>query len=296
MTVQEKERDETANFITSTDDSPIASTPEDVQEPEQDNEESEKEEFADSIEVERSENEEPEAKSQGGINKKIGKLTKQREEARRESEALKRRIAELEAKQPAKEPKVTEINESDFENYDDYLDAVDKQEQEKTQKPEEKPEVEDAKKEESKTDEYKESDEDKTAKAILFEKVEASTEDYKDFEKVAYSEDVTITSQMMRTISKADDPKKVLYYLGKNPDVSKDISKMDSDEAGFALLNIDKNVKIKPDAPVKNTKASEPISPVRASDSQEKPLSKMTFAEFAAKRDKEERELYKRRS
>ncbi|MEY8240247.1 MAG: hypothetical protein RPT25_07875, partial [Cycloclasticus sp.] len=74
---------------------------------------------------------EPQAKKPRSAQKRIDKVIREREDTKRENEALHREIDELKGKKATPEKKAEgeqpkeEPKESDFESYDKYLDAVD---------------------------------------------------------------------------------------------------------------------------------------------------------------------------
>ncbi len=78
-------------------------------------------------ESEEAEEPAPKIKKQSGVDKRIGHLTWEREEAKRDNQKLRDEIETLKTPTKKPEPEV-ELNkpvEKDFENYSDYLDARD---------------------------------------------------------------------------------------------------------------------------------------------------------------------------
>lgn len=211
-----------------------------------------------------------------GVQKRINKAVKQREEAKREAERLRKELDELKGN-ANKEPV-----ESDFETYDQYLDALDKYDNsnsdpEGDEKPDQKGEAEEL------------SDSQKTAMAVLSEAFESSDKP-EDFEEVAFADDLQVTADMLEALAECDDPSKVLYHLGKNKDLAAEIAGKGPKQQLKELLKLDMTSKdFKPAKPVKITKTADPIDPVGGADAQEKSISEMSFAEYEAHMNKKDR-------
>ena len=223
---------------------------------------------------------------QKGFQKRIDKLTRQREDEKRKSEALERELDGY-RKKPEQQA-VKEPVESDFESYDEYLDALDSYDE---QTVDVKKPVSDGKQEEDSKDKTEESpltDSQLTAQAVLTEKLEGA-ELPDNFKEVALNPDVAITGDMMEALAECDDPGKVLFHLGNNKDLASDIAGQTPVQQMRAIARLDLSADIKPEKPVKTTNASEPISPVNGSDAQQKPVSEMSFKEHEEYMNKRER-------
>lgn len=136
-----------------------------------------------------------------GVQKRIDKVVREREDLRRQNEAKDKRIAELEGKGKADVAK--EPVEADFETYDAYLDALDAYDN----KPES---VESKKPEEAKDEPGALTDNQKTAMAVIRESIEAASKP-DDFEAVALDPKVPITGDMLEALAECEDPAKVMY-------------------------------------------------------------------------------------
>lgn len=223
-------------------------------------------------------------KQKPGFQKRINKLTREREEAKRESEGTtrelekaNRKIEEL-SKKPAAKP---EPKESEFDTYDEYLSALDKFEK----KPAEKPALD--KPAEKKEDGPPElSDSQKTAMAVIQEAVKSS-DGPDDFEEVALNDQVPISPEMLEAISECEDPKKVLYALGKDIPLAQSISEQSGAQQVRSILKLDLG-KVIPPKPKTTTSSPDPIIPGGGSDAQQKSVNDMTFKEYEAHRNKQE--------
>lgn len=237
--------------------------------------------------------EQDQGKKHGGVQKRIDKVVREREEAKRRAEAAEKKLKELEGKTKEEtKPTAKKPREHDFDTYDEFLDALDDFENGSAEDNNEgnKAESKDKSKDESKgeAEEPEISDQAKTAIAVLKEKVD-SAEKPDDFNDVAYAEDLSITQDMVEALSECDNPDRVLYHLGKNKELATEIAGKSKMQQFKEVLRLDMTVKAsKPPKPTKTTAAPDPISPVHGSDAQEKDISEMTQAEYEAWANKQE--------
>ncbi|QCQ65287.1 head scaffolding protein [Shewanella phage X14] len=297
----ENNQDETAGFVTTSSDMPeVQAEPQEEQQQEEQANSEAGATVGDEEQDPKGEAEEPKAEEQDDsgkdtaadhdkgkkpnrVQKRIDQVVREREQERREKEALQRRIDELESgKQSDKSEK--EPVEDDFETYDEYLDALDAYDN-KQPKAEEK-------KTEPKQDEQEQSseltDSQKTAMAVIKESVD-SADKPEDFEAVALNPEVPVTGEMLEALAECEDPAKVMYHLGQNKDLAADIASGSPAQQMRAIAKLDLTVTSKPPKPTKTTNAPDPISPVGGSDAQEKAPAEMSFAEYEAHMNKKER-------
>lgn len=230
--------------------------------------------------------------SPDSIQKRIDKLTKKMRnfERERDFERSKREEAEAELKTlKEKVPSSEKPKRADFVDEDDYLEALaDWKIDQKTK----------AKEEEisKKTDE----DEDKKALTAIYGKIddaiETGKEKYKDFEEVALAKDLKISTEMLEIILDVEFPSEVMYYLGKNPDLAKEISEMSVVRATRKIDAI--SAELKPKKEEKKdvvekkkveqevTKAPPPIEPPRQTGIAETDPSKMSMPEYRKWRER----------
>ena len=224
--------------------------------------------------------EDDKANKSNGVQKRIDKVVRQREDEKRKNESLEARIKELEGKgKPENEGENKEPVEDDFETYDKYLDALDKFDKQ-TDQPGEKETATEKKDNESQAEDELTSSQ-KTALAITQERV-ASADKPEDFDAVALNPEVTITGDMLEALSECDDPAKVMYHLGQNKDLAADIASKTPNQQAVAIAKLDFTVTSKPKKPTKITNAPDAIDPVNGTDSQKKTHSEMSFSEFEA--------------
>jgi hypothetical protein len=219
-------------------------------------------------------------KKRDGYQKSIDRVTRQREDVKRENETLKRELEELKGKQQKPEDKANEPVEDDFETYDKYLDALDKFDKQPDQPTDKKvePEKEDIKSK----DEGGLTDSQKSAMAVLQERIESSEDKPEDFETVAMAPDVDITGDMLEALAECDDPIKVMQHLGQNKDLATKIANKSTAQQMREIAKLDMTVTSKPKKQIKLTEAPDAIAPVSGSDSQKKSHSEMSFSEFEA--------------
>jgi hypothetical protein len=214
------------------------------------------------------------SKKKNGVQKRIDKVTRQREEEKRKVEALQKKLDEYENK--AAEPKAP--NEDDYEDYEKFLDAEETYKEVKAN-----PKV-------TKADENTQTDSQKTAQAIVEERYLAAENKPKDFDAVAFSEEVNclITAEMVEAMSECENTTDIMYQLGKDIPLAKSINAMSPTQQMMAIAKLD-NKQSKPSKPVKTSKAAQPISPGKGADTPtKKSLQDQSFSEFAKTRDKQE--------
>lgn len=245
----------------------------------------------------------PKTETKDPVEKRIGTLTKKWRTAERERDyeknkrlEVEKELRELKAKTPAGDKPKRE----DFEDEDKYIEAL------TDWKVESKLNAKLA----DTAKEVKE-DEDKQVAAEIQEKVDEVTErgisKHDDYEEVVFVKDLALNQVMLDAILESDISEDILYFLGKNPDVSADIYKMKPLKAAKEIGKIedrlvaesskgplkeekkeekkeDKKDEVKP-VVKKTTNAPEPITPVKATGAITKDPSEMTPKEYRAWRE-----------
>ena len=241
--------------------------------------------------AEGSEAKEQKSKKPNRLQKRIDVVVREREDANRRAEAAEKRLEELENKgdkkpeSAGKEAIANEPVESDFETYDEYLDALDKFDQPTPEKAEEKQSADTIEGEEGEL-----TDAQRTAMAVIKDKVDQDAEKYSDFEDVALNPEVPITGEMLEALAECDDPAQVMYHLGQNKDLAAQIAEKSPAQQMREIAKLDLTVDVKPPKPTKTTQAADPIAPVGGSDTQEKPVNDLSFSEYETKMNKREQE------
>jgi hypothetical protein len=248
-----------------------------------------KEKPAENIEEEKKD--EKEEVFTDSVEKRIGKLTKKwrTTERERDYERTKRVEAEQElAKLKAMIPAEDKPRRDDFEDDEAFLEALADW------------------KVESKLRSHgevvsKRVSEDTEKHAInevaqeIEEIADRGSDKYQDYSDVVYDKDLVLNQNMLEAIIVSDVAEDILYYLGKNPDVSAAIGEMSPLKASKEIWKIEmelakgkteKKEESKP-APVKQvTKAPEPIVPPRQTGATEKDPSQMSPKEYRAWRER----------
>ncbi len=151
----------------------------------------------------------------GGVEKKIGKLTKRAALAEQEA-AYWKGVAEGKTQQqpPVKEEpiKPTPLDPADFGTYEDYLDAREVKIREQV-----RAEV---------LNEQKKKEKDQTIQIVQAQCVKAR-EKYEDFDAVALNPRLPI-NQMIVDVAMGENFAKILYALGKDPEKAAQIAMMKS--------------------------------------------------------------------
>ena len=217
-----------------------------------------------------------------GVQKRIDELVTDRETQRQRAEKAEAEVERLKGKDNSDKSKAEEPKESDFEKYDDYLDALGKWKKESGEESTE----------EAPTDNNADNgltDNQKTAMAVLKERFDADRDNFEDFDKVALDKDLPVSKEMLEALAECDDPAKVLYHLGKNPELSKEISEKSPSQVMREITKLDLAIEAKPSKPVKTTEAPDPIDPVGNNSEGEKAVEDMSFAEYEAHMNQQER-------
>ena len=227
------------------------------------------------------------------VEKRIGKLTKKwrTTERERDFERAKRLEAEAElAKLKSQIPSADKPKREDFEDDEEFLEALTDW------------------KVESKLKTHSEvvtkkigEDAEKQAAAEIEQELEEISEKgqdkYEDYSTVVFDKDLVLTQGMVETALLTDIAEDILYYLGKNPDISAAIGEMPALRAAKEIGKIEARLvaeKKKPDekkadppAPAKKlTQTPEPIDPVRSTGAIDKDPSQMSAKEYRAWREK----------
>ena len=227
------------------------------------------------------------------VEKRIGKLTKKWRTAERERdfERAKRLEAETElAKLKSQIPSADKPKREDFEDDAEFLEALTDWKVESKLKTHS----------EVVTKKIGEDAEKQAATEIeqeLEEISEKGQDKYEDYSTVVFDKDLVLTQGMVETALLTDIAEDILYYLGKNPDISAAIGEMSALRAAKEIGKIEARLvaeKKKPDekkadppAPAKKlTQTPEPIDPVRSTGAIDKDPSQMSAKEYRAWREK----------
>ena len=101
---------------------------------------------------------------------------------------------------------------------------------------------------------------------------------YADFEQVAYAKDLPVTKAMGELIMTSEAGPDVLYHLGQNRALAAQIAAMNQVEAARAIGRIEASLSAP--KPRTETKAPDPISPVRGSAGASLNPDKMSYEEY----------------
>ena len=203
---------------------------------------------------------------QDGLQKRINKLVRQREDAKREKDAALAELEQLKAQlqsqqsQPTQDPVAP--REDDFDDYGKYMEAladykadmkiksyVENQNQQKVQQLEQTVQ--------------------NSEQAFKQSRIEEASQKYQDFsEKVLQNNDLAITQAMSEAMFKSDNFAEIAYHLGSNPEVAYEIAQRvgnDPYAAAREIYSLESKVQnavIPPPKP-NVSGAPDPISPVK---------------------------------
>lgn len=303
----DKIKDETEGFVITTSDLPVVETKTESDSANADQidsgatdesgkEETSKDESESGKSATAEDDESPKAEEPKGKNrvqKRINAVVREREEAKRRAEAAEKSLAELKKSNETELEQGKEPVESDFGTYDEYLAALDKFDASASDPEKDETKPEDIQEPGADIDD-KLTDAQRTAMAVIKEKIAPEIDNYPDFQDVALNPDVPITGDMLEALAECDDPTKVMYHLGQNKDLAAEIADKTPAQQMREIARLDLTAKIIPLKPAKMTKTAEPIAPVSGSDAQKKDINDMSFSEYEAMMNKREREGGKR--
>lgn len=213
--------------------------------------------------------EKPEAKEgHSRFQKRIDKITKQREDAYREAEELRKEL-EFYKSQSSKPKPTVKLDPLDFDSYDDYMEAVNAQTNT----------VQEVKTEPK----QKETDPNAGLYRRLDDAFEDARDKYEDFDEVTRDPSVPFTMPMLEVIAELDNGGEVAYYLANNKDEVKKLQGLSAYRQAIEIGKLSDKLANPPKAEKKTTKAPDPIEPVTPKgDVVGKDPSKMSYSEYEA--------------
>ncbi len=275
--------------------------PEPEPEPEKKVEESaeeEKEEEAAAEEEEAEEKEETkknlEESDSKKVRKRIGKLTKKMRTAERERDLERTKRTELEkelAELRAKTPDNAKPKKEDYEDEAEFIEALTDWKVDAAMKASRTKEIEKIEDEDEQQATFE-------AFEVLDDAIEKGEEKYPDFKEITGNDDIILSPDVLQLALDTDIPEDIMYHLASNPDESerisslslfkaaKEIGKIESELSGKGKETETKESEPEPKPPKKQSKAPEPITPVRTDGIVEKDPSKMSAKEYRAWREK----------
>lgn len=235
-----------------------------------------------------------------GYQRRIDKLTRARRTAERERDFYKEEAEKAKAeteKLKASIPSSEKPKRADFEDDDEYNEAlVDWKVEQKVrslgleQKKEEKSET--------KTTAEEESDED----TPLEKTVIVGRKVFEDFDEVVFNKDLPLNEIMVEAALDLENSAEVLYYFGKNPDLSEEIAALSTvkavrkvEEISRELLGKSKNAETKEEKVEKKVEtpakpkipgAPAPFTPLETDGVTEKRPEDMSQKEYRAWRER----------
>lgn len=213
------------------------------------------------------------------ISKKHAELMSERERADRLEAEL------LELKASKEKPKAKEPDPDDYEDVDSYLEAVSKWEEDSKSKKDD----DEGKKKANKEDQPAVDRVFVEAKRSLERAITDWDDIPDDFNEVALADTLPVTPDVVVALTNMDEPAKMFYWLGKNPEEAAKIASMTPQKIAIALAKVEAKEDlsfVKPAANKKITAAPEPISPIGGNDGAKKDLEDMDFAEFSKEMNK----------
>lgn len=241
-----------------------------------------------SVESAPPENEDAKPPKKPGVHNRIGELTKEKHDAKREAEAAQReaeywRQQALKAAEQKPEPTQADAptGEPTREQFD-YDDAQYMKAWYKWQREQERVEESKQKQQEAAQEKWRK----------FAEKEQAFAAEHPDYEQVAKYQ-APITQPMAEAILEADDAPAIAYYLGQNLEEASAIAAMSPIAAARAIGRIEAKLSAKtavpaPTTPTKTvTRAPEPVTTLSGSPAVTRSYDEMSMDEYDAVRRKE---------
>lgn len=224
-----------------------------------------------------------------GVHNRIGELTKEKYDAKREAEAAQReaeywRQQALKAAEQKPEPTQADepTGEPTLEQFDfdtgKYMKALLKWDREQEKIEESKQKQQEAAQKRQQT---------------FKEREQAFAAAHPDYEEVAKAEHVPITKEMAEAIIESDDAPAIAYYLGQNLEEASAIAAMSPIAAARAIGRIEAKLSATtsvpaPITPAKTvTRAPEPVTTLSGAPAVTQSYDEMSMAEYDAARRKE---------
>jgi hypothetical protein len=223
------------------------------------------------------------------VQKRIGKLTKKMRTAERERDFEKEeKLAEIEKRKEA-EKKLEEVEfkslegskpkKADFEDEDEFIEALTdwkidlKFKSSQTEKRE--------------AEVKKPVDEEVTTEPIpgLDDALVAGRDKYEDFDELTGSKDLLFSIKLAEITLETENPEDIMYYLANNPEESERLSSLSDIKAAREIGNLEIKLKA-PKKVKKQSKAPEPIKPIKTDSKIEKDPNKMSAKEYREWREK----------
>jgi len=181
-------------------------------------------------------------------------LWRKQSKAAKENRELKAKLAELEAKAVQSKPPVAD----DYDNYDDYIKAA----------------IDHGVKQQTPRESYDPSAD------YAAELTAVGKGKYDDFEQKAFA-----TNEMLPVLEEFEGAADIAYYLGNNLQDAERINGMSKIGMAREFAKIEAKVNMpKP----RTTKAPEPVKPVETTSTETVDVDKMSMAEYAAYRNKQQ--------
>lgn len=222
------------------------------------------------------------------LQKRIDEVVREREDARREKEAIAKELETLKGKSGTDAKADKEPQEQDYKTYDEYLEALDNYD---NAPGEPDPSGTAGTDDKGSGETVTLSDNQKSALAVIEESIKAA-DTPEDFEQVISDPTIPVTGDMLEALAECDDPTSVMYALCKDKPLAEKIAAGTPAQQARAIARLEiESGQAKPPKPAKTTGAPDPITPVNGSDQQPTTdMSKMSFAEYEKTMNKREKD------
>lgn len=232
----------------------------------------------DSVDVEPQETEGEGKPKRSGVQKRIDELTRDKHSARREAEYWQQQAMQAQQgqqKQPAPEPVQAEPQAptvDQFDDYDQYVGAVARYNAQMAMRDEQ------ARLQEQQAEQQKQQQMAQIAQAYQQKESEVRAK-HEDYDEVVRNPSLPINSVMAQVIQRSEAGPEIAYYLGNNPAVADQISRLSPLDAVKQLAVIETNLSKKPEA-APPRKPVDPVSTVGAGEPAKVDPEKLTMDQW----------------
>lgn len=209
------------------------------------------------------------------VQKRINEITRKRREAERELEYERKKRIEAEREVEKFKNTIPATDKPKMEAYqseEEYLDALTDWKIERKLKTEQE-------KSAKESIEKSEKASITALNSMMENSMNKGAGKYEDFSEVVLDDNLKITEAMTDTIVSSEIAEEILYFLGKNPDVSETISKMEDLKAAREIGKIEAKL-LAPQPRKKTSTAPTPITPIQTTGMIEKSPDIMSMGEY----------------
>lgn len=227
---------------------------------------------AQSVDAEPQDSDEKQRKS--GVQKRIDELTREKWEAKRQAEYWQQ-MAQQQRQEPQPTQAPPELQAPSPENFDSYDEYVAAQASFAAAKALEAQQA----KLQQQQENQRRAEAQRAREARFMEQASGARSKYQDYDEVVQNPSLPITRVMAQVIQESDAGAELAYFLGKNPQVADNISRLNPVQVVRELARIEFNLSKDPE-PQKPAKPVTPVTTVGGKETTKADPEKMTVEQW----------------